>query len=332
MKILVTGGTGFLGRYLVRQLIDVGHVVRVLARPSSEKRGSNHSSSADLPGGVELITGDLSDVASLQEATRGVEAVCHCAALMQANSSWEEFEKVNVRGTERLLEAVCRERVCRFVHVSSLGIYGLRDQETITEQSQLDESAGQRGSYTRSKIESERVIWKYHHERGLPITVVRPGILYGPGRPFVGRVVIPLGSRRKIVVARRDQRIPLVYVGNAADAIHLALSSDCSIGKAYNIVDSEGVFQRDVLKLLKQIDLSSDRIFLVPPGLFSPVISFVEFVCRSIRFPVPVSRHQFQRAMASVRYDTSHARNELGWSPKVGLEEGVRRTVEANAK
>lgn len=318
MKVLVTGGTGFLGQSLVRRLSAAGEMVRVLVRPSSRK------GAADLSG-AEPVIGDLGDASSLERALDGVEAVCHCAARVEARGSWSDFEAVNVRGTERLLEAAGGEGITRFLHVSSLGVYGLHGQETVTEGSPFDDHPGERGHYTRSKIEAEQAVWTYSREHGLPITVIRPGILYGPGRPpVVARLVVPVGPKLRIVIARPDQRLPLAYVDNVAEAIHLALRSKQAIGRDYNVVDSEAILQGEYLTLLRKVGLSQARIIRLPPTLLYPLVSSCEHVCRWMGIAPPLSSHQFERASASVRYDTSRAREELGWSPQVGLVEGLR--------
>ncbi|MFQ5903446.1 MAG: NAD-dependent epimerase/dehydratase family protein [Candidatus Binatia bacterium] len=332
MKVLVTGGTGFLGRNVVRRLLDGGDVVRVLVRPS---RTGQYPHLAILnehgrQAAAEEVIGDLCDSSSLRQVLDGIEAVCHCAARVQVGGSWSDFKEVNIRGTERLLEEACRERIKRFLHVSTLGVYGLDGQETtITEESPLDE--GNRGYYTRSKIESERLIWKYSRERDLPVTVIRPGILYGPGKPpFVSRPFVALGPKLRIAIARPEQRLPLTYVENVAEAIHLALHSNRAIGRAYNVVD-EAVLQEDYLALLSRVGLNHARTILLPPTPIYLLLSLSEHFCRWLGVAPPVSRDQFQRALASILYDTSRAREELGWSPKVGMAEALSKIREARA-
>jgi len=270
--------------------------------------------------------GNLCDPPSLLQALDGMEAVCHCAARVETGGPWSEFEAVTVRGTESLLEAACRQKVRRFLHVSSLGVYGLNGQHTIREDSPLDASQGERGHYTRAKIEAEQLVWQYAREHGLHVTVMRPGLLYGPGRrPVVARLRLPLGSKLQIVVARADQYLPLAYVEHVAEAMHLALHSERAMGRAYNVVDGDALQQGQYLTLLQEVGLSRRRTILLPPTPFYPVVSFCEQMCRWLGVTPPLSRHQLERALASVRYDTTRARQELGWSPKVGLREALRQ-------
>jgi nucleoside-diphosphate-sugar epimerase len=279
------------------------------------------------------MLGDLCDPPSLIRALDGMEAVCHCAARVEVGGAWSEFEAVTIRGTERLLDAACRQKVKRFLHVSSLGVHGLNGQETITEDSPFDASQGARGHYTRSKIESERLVWQYARERGLPSTVIRPGPLYGPGRPpFVARLRVPLGSKLQIVIARSEQRLPLTYVDHVAEAICLALHSERAIGRAYNIVDGEAIQQGKYLTLLREVGLTKARTILLPPAPFYALASFLERLCRWVGVTPPLSRHQLERALASVVYDTTRVHEELGWSPKVELVEALSTIREARGE
>jgi nucleoside-diphosphate-sugar epimerase len=270
--------------------------------------------------------GDLCAPPSLLQALDGMEAVCHCAARVETGGPWSAFEAVTIQGTESLLQAASRQQVERFLHVSSLGVYGLNGQQTIPEEAPFDESQGERGYYTRAKIAAERLVWQYAQQHGLPITVIRPGPLYGPGRPpVVARLCIPLGSKLQLVIARSDQCLPLTYVEHVAEAICLALRSKRAIGRAYNVVDGDAIQQGPYLALLREVGLSRRRTILLPPMPLYPVVSFCEQVCRWLGVTPPLSRHQLERALASVRYDTTRARADLGWSPKVGLKEALHQ-------
>jgi nucleoside-diphosphate-sugar epimerase len=180
-KILVTGGTGFLGSHLVTRLVQEGHEVRVLARKMSRL---DH-----LPKkGIQVVFGDLRDAESLCRAMQGIEVVYHAAAAM--GGSWEDFEDGTIRGTERLLEVSLAAGVKRFVHISSLSVYeaaGYKRNSVIHESSPYPKDPLKIGPYTYSKVESERLAFEYY-KKGLPVTVLRPGLIYGPR----GKILYPL--------------------------------------------------------------------------------------------------------------------------------------------
>jgi nucleoside-diphosphate-sugar epimerase len=321
MKVLVTGGTGFLGRYVVRRLLDAGDVVRVLVRPSAQKDDVRIADPPDNRSGAEEFFGDLRDCSSLKRAVEGMETVCHCAAHVKGRGKWSEFEEANVRGTERLLKAACRERVKRFLHVSSLGIYWSNGEKIITEESPLDPSPNQRGCYTRSKIESEQLVWKYHRDHGLPVTVIRPGLLYSRECcPLVTPMSLSFGSRLRVALARPKQTLSLTQVDNVAEIIHRALRAKQAVGKVYNVVD-DPIRLGEYLTFLRQFGPKKTRTILIPPGPFYPLLSFMEQVCHLIGLAPPLSRHQFERVLNSVIYDTSRAKEEIGWISKGFLAE-----------
>jgi 2-alkyl-3-oxoalkanoate reductase len=317
MRILVTGVTGFLGRAVARRLREAGDDVRVLVRPSRRD-------ALDRALDAQVVLGDLRDAPSLADAVKGMEAVCHCAARVKTKGPWPDFFEDTVRGTENLLEAARREGVRRFLHVSSLGIVRI-DDETVTETSPFDTDHADRGAYARAKRQAEDLVWKYHREQGLPVTVLRPGPLYGPGRPpIIARLRMPCGPFFDLAIARRRQLLPLAYVDNVAEAIHLALRSEGAIGRVYHVVDEE-IPHGDYLRMLRQAGLAPTRAIFVPAAVFYPVVVVVETLWRRMGKVPPFSRHRFERALGSARYDTSRARAELGWSPKVTAAEALVR-------
>jgi nucleoside-diphosphate-sugar epimerase len=252
---------------------------------------------------------------------------------MDTAGGWEAFEAVTVRGTENLLEAAQRHQVKRFVHVSSLSVYEQLDQATLTEDAPFAQQAEGLGHYSRSKIEAERLVWHYAREYGLPITVLRPGKLYGLGQPpVIAPLRVPVGGKFQIVIASSKQRLPLTHVENAAEAISLALHCEQAVGRAYNIVDGETIQQGTYLTLLREVGLSQARTLLLPPAPLYPLVSLVAQMCRLIGMSPPLSRRQLERALASIRYDTTRAHTELGWRPTVKLVEALQTMRDAQGE
>jgi nucleoside-diphosphate-sugar epimerase len=173
MKVLVTGGTGFLGRHLVERLALEGDEVWVLARGGK--------SDAELRGlGVHVVAGDVRQWASLRKAVEGMDVIYHCAGKVEAGGRWLDFLEVNVRGTERLIQASLEHGVRRFIHVSSIGVYPERpDGAVISEADGYDDNTG-RGGYTRSKILADQVAFWYARAQSAPVTVIRPATIRWP--------------------------------------------------------------------------------------------------------------------------------------------------------
>lgn len=318
MKALVTGAAGFLGTAIVRRLRSEGVIVRALLRP-----GRRQATEAD-----ETAAGDLQNIESLPQAFDGVDWVVHAGARVSTSGRWEEFEATNVRATDALIRLATEAGARHIVHVSSLSVYAVpNDGAVVREDDPYDEGAEERGFYARSKQAADRVAMAAIRG-GAAVTVVRPGLLYGPGR------VLPLGRRVLragpflIVLASPTYRLPLAYVDNVADAIAMALSNDRAAGRAYTLVD-EHVSQREHLERYRE--LSGDRriALYAPLGLVRTAASGAERIAGLLGRRPPVTRHQVERTLCSATFDTQRAREELKWEPNVSAREAMRRTLDA---
>ena len=177
MKALVTGGTGFLGSPVVERLLEQGHEVRALARKTSDITHLKTTA-------AEIILGDIEEYDSLVPAVDGVDVVFHAAArVMPGWGVWEDFEGVTVRGTENMLKASAEAGVSRFVYVSSgtvMGKAALADTPAA-ETAPYDLEFNRDTNYDWAKMKGEQLAIDYHKQGRLPVTVVRPRMVYGPG-------------------------------------------------------------------------------------------------------------------------------------------------------
>ena len=317
--VLVTGAAGFLGGALVARLRAEGMRVRAFVRPG-------RSVDAD-----ERVEGDLRDRAAVERAVAGVEYVVHAGARVATTGPWEEFEATNVGATTALIEAATAAGVRRIVHVSSLSVYAVpADDVVINEDSAYDDGGGERGFYARSKLLADQTAMTAI-AAGAPVTVVRPGLLYGPGqRPSLARRAIGVGPL-KLLLARRGYLLPLAYVDNVADAIALALTSDTARGRAYTVVDVHAP-QAAYARLYRQMQGGNWFPVYLPLGLVRRAVSAVEGLMRLVGRRAPISRHQVERTVRSARFDTRRARLELGWRPRVALDEALRRSFAAPSR
>src|SRR6185295_17922971 len=183
MKILVTGGTGFLGRRTVGELAARGHALRLLVRSGSSRER--------FPDGVECATGDVTDRASLVAAAAECEAILHMAALVKILAPAAEFDRINVGGLENVLAAATGVGVSKIVYVSSFIALGPTENGPG---GTLDESAEPRdrvwiNDYERTKTLADRRARRAIAE-GVPLSVVYPGVIYGPGEMTEGNIVV----------------------------------------------------------------------------------------------------------------------------------------------
>jgi nucleoside-diphosphate-sugar epimerase len=218
--------------------------------------------------------------------------------------------------------------VQRIVHISSLSVYDVpRDDVTITEDSPYESEANARGHYSRSKLAADRLaLWEAG--RGAPVVVLRPGLLYGPGkRPPLARQSFSAG-RWRFILADRQYALPLSYVDNVADAILLAARAADAAGEAFTIVD-ENTPQAAYVGSYLQASGEDWRPVYLPVRLAAAAALVLERALRIARRRSPITYHQVRRATLRAHFDCSRAYKVLGWRPAVPITEGLRRTFES---
>jgi len=322
-KVLVTGATGFLGHRLVAALSRCGVDVVALVRDKSRV-------SLDLERQARLVCGDVRDPASIEAAMRDVAVIYHCAAITTNKASWTDHYETNVRGTETVLKEAVKAGVKQVLHISSVIVYGLkqpRHDGCIQESDPYAQNPDKWAHYMRSKIEADKLAFRFWHEAGLPVTILRLGILYGPGGRSIGRGLGQLGPVRLLIGSGRN-RLPFTYVDNAVDCLLLAAISPVAISQAYNVVDEPQVMVRDVALQSMKITGEQSTLMPLPPFLLSGMAGLLELKnsLASSRVPPKLSRYVIRSACRDICYDTRKAREQLGWQPAGTLEEGLRRT------
>jgi len=312
--VLITGASGFLGRHVVAALRREGH------RPRAMVHSAPPPSGWELPNGVEVVTATLGDDQTVGRALEGVRTVVHCAARVARRGSRAEFFRDNVDGTAHLLEAARIAGIDRFVHVSSIAVYGrCSGTQAIHEDGEYDPRPELRGAYTWSKIEADRLVQDFGRAGHLRTVIIRPGIIVGPdGPPFRARLSIgPVFGRLFFVVGRRKALLPLCHVEDVARAVAAAVARETARG-TYNVVD-EPLTQKEWLAGL-MAQGASIRPMYVSPLLLAIPVAGLELASRLARRSSPtLSRYKIRQATESVRYDTSRARRDLGWTPEIGV-------------
>jgi nucleoside-diphosphate-sugar epimerase len=326
-KVLVTGATGFLGYHLVSALVRCDAQVVALVRDRGRV-------SAELEEHAEIVCGDLRDPRSLEAAMGGVGLIYHCAAVTNNNIPWQTHQDVNIAGAEAVFMAALKAGVQRVVHASSVIVYGLASPphgNLVSETTSFPDHPDRWAHYLRSKQAADRLAFDYWREEGLPITVLRLGILYGPGGRSPDRGLIQLGPLR-LTIGRGRNQMPYAYVGNAVDCMLLAAISPEAIGQAYNVVDEPQVTPHDVAERSAKITGERSILTPVPPFLLSGVARLFEWrnERRDSQTPPKLSRFVVSSAGRNLRYDTSRAREQLGWQSEVTLEEGLRKILDYN--
>ncbi|MCB9528629.1 MAG: NAD-dependent epimerase/dehydratase family protein [bacterium] len=329
-RILVTGASGFIGSHVIDALLGRGAHVRALVRRTSE---IGHLEAA----GVELYFGDLTDDASLRAACQGVDTVVHAAAVVGSYGSWDHFYEVGVRGTERLIDAASDAGVDRFVLISSIAVYGLRDgMARLTEETPFDREPQRWNHYVREKVLSEDALWAAHAAGRIRATAIRPAVVLGRGdRNAVPRMAGLLESPLSLFPGRGDNRFPVVVVQDCAEAIVRACEREVAVGRAYNISGKEPITQAELYAMLAEAANLAPPRWRIPCGVALSLTAGLELGWRVLRRPGEPFATRIAVAVTGYDYDVdcTRAREELGWEGRRpyrrALEEAMGLVPEA---
>jgi nucleoside-diphosphate-sugar epimerase len=318
LNIYLTGGTGLLGQHILGDLRSRKHAVIALVRDAG---GASHM---ERLGAVPLI-GSVSDPASWAGVARA-DAIVHGAAIVAGRHDWDAFERTNVQGTGLAVECALRLGV-PLIHISSVAVYGRVPGPAVIDETVAFGALAQREYYARSKRASEEIVWNAM-KRGLQAVIIRPCVIYGEGdRLFTPGIVRAI--RRGIVplVGRGDRPLALVYAGNVAHAVGLALETTTAFGQAYNITNDGNITARKLAGLIAQGLGQSIHPIPIPEMVVIPASIVADRILRffpGTRYPASVAGAvRFWRG--GNRYTSRRAVDELGWKPVETHEAAVPR-------
>ncbi|HXJ16000.1 MAG TPA: SDR family oxidoreductase, partial [Candidatus Polarisedimenticolia bacterium] len=266
---------------------------------------------------------------AIERAVEGAGVVYHAAAMVEGPGSPEEFTAANVAGTQNVFEACMRNGVPHVVYLSSIAVYGLAERsEQITESTPFDPEPQRRDAYAQSKIEADKYAVAVGRKTKLAVTILRPGVVYGPGRRLP---IALLGFRfvnTNVVFGRRDQRFPLTYVENLIDAMEMAGRRAGGGLREYIVIDDDDLTLSRYHAVREEMD--HQRTWFLPgwPLLLGPVV--YECFAWIIAFGssrAQMWRRQMRRALQDRWYDTTRIRKKIGWAPKVPLREAIEQTI-----
>lgn len=314
VPFLVTGASGFLGGATVRRLLADGKKVRALVRRIPER---------PLPG-VEYAIGNLGDPEAVDRAVKGAEIVIHAGAAMKGG--WPEHKGGTVVGTQNVIDACRKHGVKQLVHISSMSVIDwagtARAGATVDESAALEPRPDERGAYTRAKLEAERLV-SAAAAAGLPAVILRPGQIFGGGIQLLNGAVARRAGGRWLVLGDGRLELPLVYIDDVVDAILAAVARRLVKGEIIQLIDGEGLTQRDVLDLAG----GGAPAIRVPRALVFGLGKLSELPLGALGRPSPVALYRLQSALARLHWGTGKAEQLLGWRPRVGVREGIRREL-----
>lgn len=319
-KVLVTGATGFLGKYVVEELVEHGYQVRAFGRNRAIGQSLVNAS-------VTFIQGDLTNQEDLTKACQEMDMVVHAGALSTVWGPWEDFYQTNVLGTKYVLEA-CREaNIERLVYVSSPSIYAApRDQLDIKESDAPQENS--LNNYIRSKLASEKLFKDYPDVSSV---ILRPRGLFGIGDTSILPRVLNLSQKIGIpLIGDGRQLMDMTCVENVALAIRLALETPQAGGEVYNITNGEPRTFRDLIEETLRGLGYPIRYRKIPAPLVSAISSSLEFIYKSLKLKgePALTRYTYYLLRYSQTLDISKAERDLGYRPKITISEGIEQYVQ----
>jgi len=319
--VLVTGGTGFLGSHLVDRLVLDGKKVRVFARPGSSTANIREHIEN---GNVEIVRGDLRNSESLKQACSGVKKIYNTASAVDFSLPEEIFYSVNVHALRDFVNTAVETGVERFIHVSSIGFYGW-SQGPIDEKTELRPL----NVYEKTKLLGERIVFEDYEGKGFPVTVIEPSAIYGPrARVGIPRMIQWVKKGWMPLIDDGSHRLNMVYVSDVVEALILASEKREAIGEKFVIGYENSPTYREIFETLSDCLGVEPPRWSVPAGLarfFSAIIQKGAELLGLDFFPL----YDYLNYMTlDGVLDISKAKRILGYTPKVGLKEGMQKTVE----
>ena len=317
--VLVTGASGFLGGAVVRELREHGHEVYA--------SGRNADALARVADAEHTLVRDL---AGLAHEKLPVDAVIHCAALSSPWGRWQDFVEANIEGTRNVVRFMRRSGARRLVHVSSPSVYAGRGDRTSIREDEVDETNRLPG-YIRSKIAAEALLQEALRAGEIDeLIIIRPRGLVGVGDPsLVPRL---LDVHRRIGVPLFDggrARIDVTAVENVALALRLALTRGDAAGGVYNITNGDPRTVRELVETLVTGLGEQPRLRAMNRELMWGVAAVLERVYAALpgRPEPPLTRYTLSTIAYSQILDISRARTELGYAPRVSLDEALGAVI-----
>jgi nucleoside-diphosphate-sugar epimerase len=318
VRVALTGATGYTGSRLLATLLARGDTVAALTRPASAR--------PQCRGAVEWTVGDLHDEGSLHRLVAGADAVVHVAAVYRtAGHPRSYYQDVNVGGTRRLLEAAARAGIRRFVHTSTVGVHGDVQAPPADETSPLAPG----DVYQETKAEAEKLALLFHRERGLPVTVLRPGAIYGPLETRLLKLFRAIARGRYAIVGSGRPYYHPVYVDDLIAGYLLALERPQAIGEAFIIAGPRYLTQQEMAEIIARCTGGRVLPFHIPAAPLRWAGALCEAVCVPLGIEPPLHRRRVDFWTKSRAFSIDKARRMLGYAPAVDFEEGVARTVES---
>ena len=321
MKILITGGTGFIGSRLALKCLHEGHSVRTLAL---QRNGPEEANAREIAAaGGDVIEGSVTDAQTVEHACRDIDLVYHLAAAQhETNVPPRHYHDVNVTGTRNVLQAALNNGVRRVVHASTIGVYGNSPRAPVDDAAPLEPD----NVYGVTKLEGERIAHEYAAQ--LPVVVVRVSETYGPGDRRLLKLFKALKRRRFVHIGSERNVHHPIYIDDLIAALQCAAVHPEAAGATFVLAGPRPLTTQDMIDAICRVVGAKPPRLRVPLGPLQVTASVMEKVLPPLRIQPPLHRRRLDFFIKNFQFDGHAARAILGYLPTTDFCEGVRRTAE----
>jgi dihydroflavonol-4-reductase len=317
VRVLITGATGFTGGHLARALRSHGATVRALVRDAGRAK--------DLAAaGIDLVIGDLREPSTLARAVAGVDVVYHVAAMYrEAGISTDTYRAVNALAVRALIEAAAAANVRRVVHCSTVGVHGDIEHPPADEEAPLRPG----DVYQRTKLEGEQLAREAADRLGIEVTIVRPSGIYGPGDRRLLKL-FRAAVRRYPILGSGEIYYHLTYIDDLTEGFRLCGEHAAAANRTYILAGGEVTTLNELVGTIAQVAGVSPPRWHLPVWPFRAAGALCEAVCVPLGIEPPIYRRRVDFYTKSRAFTVARARREIGYAPRVGLREGIGRTLD----
>ncbi len=317
----ITGATGFIGNHLVEKNMAAGKTVRALTLAGDP--------GADVlrRKGVEVVAGDIRDLKSVQKGMTGADIVYHCAAVVTDWAPRKLFDEVTVGGTENVCQAAVSAGVKRLVKISTNDVFGLDESVVLTEDSPL-KPWGE--PYPDFKIKAEDIAWRYWREEGLPVTMVYPCWVYGPGDLTFVPLLADAIVKGEMMFWRKDVLVWPTYIDNLVDLLTCIAEDERAVGNGYLVHDGQSTtLQAFSTVIAEALGVDPPRRHIPYAAAYAAAVIMEALWKLTRRTSRPLlTTYTVKNLGSRLRFSIDKAARELGWHPPVSYAEGMRRTMD----
>jgi len=312
-KILVTGAGGFIGFHLSNYLSKQGHQVTGVDVHFPEKN-------TEKPFKFEAIEGDFRDQKLIQKTLNEKEIVFHLAsAHLQISLDKSEYWDINVNSLRPFLELSKNNGVQRFIHVSSVGVYGNlkswpADEETVCSPQSI---------YGETKLAGEEVVKKFYEEIKFPIVILRPAWVFGSGCPRTSKLYKTLKKHRFVLIGKGENLRHPVYIEDMMQAFKLSMENNEAIGKLFVIGGEKAITTNDLVNAFSRVFNFQGPLVRIPYTAGKTIASVSESIFGLIKKEPPISRRTLEFFDTNNAFDISKAKKYLDFKPEFSFESGL---------